>query len=213
MNGMNYHIITEGNMETLNKTTNYQVHPEDVDIRGWNVEANGIHLGVVNDLVLDTYNMRVKYLDLVKKDSLVETNDHYLIPVDRVTFNRNSKTVVLKVDAYHFHNHYPGYSNEPPADYEEKVRSYYLDNPVGNHPEEHLSEHENEGVKKSHHPGKEENNESLYGSEYEQLKNNPDNLEAKIGALERQKQFKKIEFDRDLALIDAEIDQLRSRLE
>ena len=77
-------------METLNKTRGYKVHPDDVDVRGWNVLAEDVNLGTVDDLVLDTQQMNVKYLDLIKQDNVERKNYHYLIPLDQVNFNREN---------------------------------------------------------------------------------------------------------------------------
>jgi sporulation protein YlmC with PRC-barrel domain len=201
-------------METLNKNKDFQVHPDDVDVRGWDVVAKGNHLGVVNDLILDISNKRIKYLDVMNKNNKDDENYHYLIPLDQVKFNRINKNVNLEVDSHQFQNTYPRFSdNEIPDNYEDKVRIYYLENDKRKHPDDQSRRYDKEEIYKNKSTPREVEGlrESPYGSEYERIKNNPENWKGKIDALERQKQLKKIELERDIALIDVEINKLKAR--
>ena len=57
--------------------------------------------------------------------------------------------------------------------------------------------------------------ESIFGNDYEKIKDYPENWDEKINPLEKQKQLKelrKLEMERDIALINEEIIQLKARL-
>lgn len=206
-------------MENINKLNKeYKVHPDDIDVRNWDVSANGFKLGVVNDLVFDRDTMRVKYLDLTRSDSTDNKNYHYLIPMDQVNFDRHNKSVNFHADSHHFLNTYPRFSNEMPFDYEEKVRKYYSDTYTREYPDQNSESYERKVYANEFYDNKtntgivEEQKESPFGNEYEKIKGYPGNLNEKIDVLERQKQIKMLEKERDIALINKEILLLKERL-
>lgn len=215
-------------METLNKQKKYKVHPDDPDVRGWTVIIEDTRLGAVDDLVLDKNSMTVQYLDLIREDHTERKNFHYLIPLDQVHFKMEEQQVRVETDPDHFITAYPRYSGEIPHDYDERVRNYYSEGTIrkksgkarrhedkrvyeddkiyADKTEERFQELKTEG---------EERKESPFGTEYERLKRNPENLKEKISVLEKhkhRKQLKMIEMERDIALINEEITKQIARL-
>jgi sporulation protein YlmC with PRC-barrel domain len=204
-------------METLNKHKNYKVHPDDPDVRGWNVLIeDGTEVGQVDDLVVDTDSMTVSYLDLVREDHADRKKYHFLIPLTQVNFSRFDKRVRVEADSRQFLNSYPRFTGDIPHDYEDKVRQYYSDSHIRKDPERVSGVYDEEKVyanrTESDPQGRKE---SPYGAEYERLKRYPENLKEKINVLEKQKHSKemsKLEMERDIALINEEITQLIARL-
>jgi len=193
------------------------VHPDDPDVRGWNVLVDdGTELGLVDDLVVDTENMTVRYLDLVREDHEDKKKYHYLIPLSQVNFNKFDKRVRVDADSRHFLHTYPRYTDEIPRDYEDRVNKYYSEGYIRKDTETVSGSYDEERVYSNRTDtdvyGK---RESPFGSEYEKLKRHPENLKEKIKVLEKQKQSKemrKLEMERDIALINEEITQLIARL-
>ncbi len=202
-------------METLNENKDYKVHPDDADVRGWDVMAEGVNLGTVDDMVLDTQRMAVKYLELTKLDKEEKTNYHYLIPLEQVNFNRHSRYVDLVGDSNNFLDAYPKFTNEIPADYDERVKNYYSSDYTREYPDKNSRIYEDEMNYESNISATGELKEvSVFGKEYEKIKKYPENWEEKIDTLEKQKQLKelrKLEMERDIALINEELIQIKTK--
>jgi hypothetical protein len=204
-------------MKTINESSGYQVHPDDLDVRGWNLVVDDVKVGTVNDLVLNDDRSRVKYLDVLRKDRSNDTDYHYLIPMNEVVFDRHNKHVSLERYTSHFIDTYPRFSDKMPSDYEEKIRLYYSDTREDAYPDRNYRDHER-GYEEDRvyevRPHKDEirvensrRKESLFGRDYEKI--NPENWEERVKALENQKQIRKLEMERDLAIIDKEIMQIK----
>lgn len=67
----------------LNRLHGYAVADDDPDIRGWEViSADGIRIGAVDQLLVDTEAMKVRYLDVDLDERMVAAGDrHALIPI------------------------------------------------------------------------------------------------------------------------------------
>ena len=205
-------------MDSLNNNNRkYQVHPDDVDARGWEIFSAGNRLGQVNDLIWDTYSMKVKYLDVVSEDASDKKKYHYLIPLDHVDFNAQHKSVNFDTNYQHFSESYPKYINEYPKDYDEKVKVYFSDDATRGFPDRFSRSAEDEVLyeKRTNRENTEITEEPPMGSQYERIKDHPGNWEEKINTLEKQKQLKEmklLEMERDIALINEEIIKNKARL-
>jgi hypothetical protein len=219
-------------MKTINKNKDYKVHPDDIDVRGWNFVVDNTKVGTVNDLIVDESKSRVKYLDVLRKDRRDETDYHYLISMNEVVFDRHNKYVNLEGNSHHFIERYPRFSNEIPSDYEERIRNYYSETKQPEYSGKEYSNYEDKQYPderayeerayedksyEEYRANKEhleeiriaESRESPFGKDYERL--DPDKWEERINMLEKQKQIKKLELERDMAIIDKEIMQIRAK--
>lgn len=76
--------------QPLGALEDYEVADGEPDIRGWRVRgAEGTDLGRVDELLVDTDALRVRFLEVSGKDG------SQLIPVDEVQLDRDSKHVLL----------------------------------------------------------------------------------------------------------------------
>ncbi|HSJ23577.1 MAG TPA: DUF2382 domain-containing protein [Longimicrobiales bacterium] len=111
----------------LSDLDDFTVADEDPDVRGWDViSADGRRIGEVEDLIVDTGAMKVRYLDVeVDKDFRADKDHRILIPVgqaqlhekeDHVHVNALSSTDVRSV---------PRYSGRWDRSEEETVRRHY----------------------------------------------------------------------------------------
>ena len=66
----------------LNRLDGYAVADDDPDVRGWEViSADGIRIGAVDQLLVDTDAMKVRYLDVDLDERMVAGDRHALIPI------------------------------------------------------------------------------------------------------------------------------------
>lgn len=68
----------------LDQLDDYEVAEGDPDVRGWEVlDANGRRIGEVDNLLVDTAAMKVRYLDVDLEDDVIgEARDrHILVPI------------------------------------------------------------------------------------------------------------------------------------
>ena len=80
---------TAAGLRRISHMSGYKVSDEDPDIRGWNVVgADGNVIGEVDDLLVDTAQMKVRSIDVDVKGA-----DHSLVPADRVEVDRQRKEV------------------------------------------------------------------------------------------------------------------------
>ena len=216
-------------MNSLNNNKKYIVHPDDPDVRGWDFEIHNKKAGIVNDLVMDTGTMMVKYLDILATDKNNNDVDHYLIPVSKVSFNRELHKVKLVSDNQYDYTYSVNDSKKSKYGNEVQSKGY---NPENVQPEIRYSRsHENrfEENKNNESPNKSyeiddkrqvlSNNKSNrmkeyepdFENEYNQMKGYPGNWEEKVKVLQKQKELKTLEFERDIAIIDREIAIIKSK--
>jgi len=73
------------------------VADNEPDVRGWTViAATDRPIGEVDDLIVDTDAMKVRYLQLDPDESINATDDVLYVPIDRVDIDRSRKRVVLR---------------------------------------------------------------------------------------------------------------------
>ncbi|WP_018477685.1 PRC-barrel domain-containing protein [Pontibacter roseus] len=110
----------------LRDMKDYQVAKDSLNLVGWNVlGADGDNLGVVDDLIVDTQALKVRYLSVAPERRFFNTDhDPYmLVPIGVAAFDKKRKNVFVSyIDSRSISN-YPIYAGGPiPEDYEYSVR-------------------------------------------------------------------------------------------
>jgi photosynthetic reaction center H subunit len=112
----------------LGEMSDYEVADEDPDIRGWDVLGeNGEKIGTVEELIVDTTSMKVRYLDIDLDDSIIEGNEerHVLIPIGAAKLDDDDDNVFVQGLDRKVVNRFPAYKDRQPLtrEYENEVRS------------------------------------------------------------------------------------------
>lgn len=82
----------------LEDLEDFQVAEGEPDVRGWDVlGGDGRKLGEVDQLLIDTTAMKVRYLDVDVEDDLVESDQdrHILIPIGFARIDEDSDQVIV----------------------------------------------------------------------------------------------------------------------
>jgi photosynthetic reaction center H subunit len=95
-------VATDRQVAPLKELKDFQVAKGDPDVRGWNVYSNdGRKIGEVDDLLVDTAAMKVRYLD-VDLDRDVRgamggdlQRDHVLIPIGSAQLEEKDDRVMV----------------------------------------------------------------------------------------------------------------------
>ena len=85
----------------LSELDDFKVAEGDPDIRGWDVlAADGTKVGEVEDLLVDTVQMKVRYLDVELDDDRFGVDDrHVLLPVGQARLDDDKDDVLVELDA------------------------------------------------------------------------------------------------------------------
>ena len=79
----------------MSELGDYRVSDEDPDPRGWSVVGrDGAAIGRVEDLIVDTAAMKVRYLDIAVTDAAATGSSRARIPASRVDLEPAQRTVV-----------------------------------------------------------------------------------------------------------------------
>jgi uncharacterized protein (TIGR02271 family) len=91
---------TTNNLRRLSDA-DFEVANDEPDVRGWTVvDRSGEECGEVDDLIVDTEAMKVRYLQVDPEDADGAGDDRDLyIPIDSVDLDRDDKRVVLRGSA------------------------------------------------------------------------------------------------------------------
>jgi hypothetical protein len=115
----------------LDQLDDFDVSSDDPDPRGWDVVcADGKKIGEVDELLVDTQAMRVRYLDVDLDDGVVDgTRDrHVLIPIGSARLERGSDCVHLEGVSVPQLGRLPEYNHAPlTRDFETRVRASFED--------------------------------------------------------------------------------------
>ena len=87
-----------GRVVPLDELDDFKVASGDPDIRGWKVKgSDGRTIGKVDNLLIDTAAMKVRYLDVDVDDDLLDTDDdrHVLIPVGYARLDRDDDDIYV----------------------------------------------------------------------------------------------------------------------
>jgi photosynthetic reaction center H subunit len=113
----------------ITQLSDFQVADKDPDVRGWDVlSADGARIGEVENLLVDTAALKVRYLDVeVDRDLLHGDRDrerHVLVPIGYARLERDDNRVVVETLQSSDVSNLPEYRQEPiTRDYETSVRS------------------------------------------------------------------------------------------
>lgn len=111
MNQINERIIP------LDEMDRFEVAEGDPDVRGWQVfSSDGVKIGEVDELLVDTEALKVRYLDVELDDSLngdEMADRHILIPIGYARLDERDDHIL--VDALHSGTlgEMPSYAQEP----------------------------------------------------------------------------------------------------
>jgi uncharacterized protein (TIGR02271 family) len=113
----------------LNKLDDFKVAEDDPDIRGWEVmSADGRRLGKVDELLVDTNAMKVRYIDVEVERGMIAGGDdrHVLVPIGYARLERERDAVVVdNLQATDLGN-LPAYDHRPlTRDFETSVRDSF----------------------------------------------------------------------------------------
>ncbi|CAN5638392.1 DUF2382 domain-containing protein [soil metagenome] len=113
----------------LDELDDFKVASGDPDVRGWDVVASdGRKIGSVDNLLIDTGAMKVRYLDVDLDDEVVGSDDdrHILIPIGYARLNEDDDRI--RVDSLNSTDisGLPAYKHEPlTREYETSLRERF----------------------------------------------------------------------------------------
>jgi hypothetical protein len=93
---------TVGQLTHLSEMDDFEIADGDPDIRGWDVRAlSDEKIGEVEDLLVDSANMRVRYIEVKLEKDLVRNDDrrHALIPIGQARLNEEDDNVLVSLDS------------------------------------------------------------------------------------------------------------------
>lgn len=92
------HTTGTGGLARLHELDDYKVADGDPDVRGWDVKtADGKRAGKVEDLIVDTGAMKVRYLDVELDRTTLQLNEdrHVLVPLASARLDDDHDDVLL----------------------------------------------------------------------------------------------------------------------
>lgn len=113
----------------LDQFDEFEVAEGDPDVRGWEViSSDGRKIGEVEELLVDTDAMKVRYLDVDLNDDLHESSEdrHVLIPIGYARLDREDDQVLVEGLTEEKLRGIPAYNHEPiTPEYESSVAAHY----------------------------------------------------------------------------------------
>ena len=112
----------------LDELNDFQVAEGDPDVRGWEVySSDGRKIGEVDNLLVDTGAMKVRYLDVDVDDELDTDRDrHVLIPIGYARLDEDDDQIFVDSLASTDIGAIPAYTHEPlTRDYETSLRRHF----------------------------------------------------------------------------------------
>ncbi len=93
---------TTGQLAHLSEMNDYEIADGEPDIRGWDVRAsNGDKIGDVEDLLVDSSTLRVRYIEVKIEKDLVANADrrHALLPIGSARLDDDDNNVLVSMDS------------------------------------------------------------------------------------------------------------------
>ncbi|HUE95155.1 MAG TPA: PRC-barrel domain-containing protein [Longimicrobiaceae bacterium] len=117
----------------LDQLDDFKVAEGDPDVRGWDVlTADGLKFGEVDNLLVDTAALKVRYLDVDIDDDLIETDvdRHILIPIGYARLDEDDDRIFVDSLNSTTLNQIPDYRlGSLTRDYETKLHGFFdIDN-------------------------------------------------------------------------------------
>lgn len=113
----------------LKDLNDYKVASDDPDVRGWDViSGDNEKIGKVDELIVDTKRMKVRYLVVDVKDEIdLEGEDnHMLVPVGTARLHEKNNDVIVSNITTETVRNYPVYrGNAISREYENSIRRWY----------------------------------------------------------------------------------------
>jgi sporulation protein YlmC with PRC-barrel domain len=91
---------TAGQLAHLNDLDDYEIADGEPDIEGWDVRTvTGEKIGTVEDLIVDTALMKVRYLEIKFDRLLMDSGEmrHVLVPIGSVQLHEDDDNVVINL--------------------------------------------------------------------------------------------------------------------
>lgn len=91
---------TVGQLAHLSEMDNYEIADGEPDIKGWDVRTmTGEKIGDVEDLIVDTATMKVRYIEIKLEKELVSNEDrrHALIPIGSARLDDDKDDVMVSL--------------------------------------------------------------------------------------------------------------------
>jgi uncharacterized protein (TIGR02271 family) len=111
----------------LSDLDDFEVADHDPDVRGWDViSADGRKIGEVEDLIVDTGAMKVRYLDVeIDKDYRTDDNRRMLIPVGQARLHDDEDHVHVNALSSSELKTFPRHSGRFDRTYEDSVHRHF----------------------------------------------------------------------------------------
>jgi sporulation protein YlmC with PRC-barrel domain len=119
---------SEGELAHLSDLKDFNIPKGEPDPRGWDVKtADGVKIGKVDDLLVDTGLGRLRYLEVKLKGDIADRADkeYMLIPIGAAQLDDDEDDVIISVDQAKLAG-IPAYDRQRMSrDYERSLRTYY----------------------------------------------------------------------------------------
>jgi photosynthetic reaction center H subunit len=119
---------SEGKLAHLSDLKDFDIPKGEPDPRGWDVKtADGVKIGKVDDLLVDTGLARLRYLEVKLKGDIADRADkeYVLIPVGAAHLDDERDDVIISVNQANLAG-IPAYDRlRLSRDYERSLRTYY----------------------------------------------------------------------------------------
>ncbi len=113
----------------LDQLDDFEIAEGDPDVRGWTViSADGREIGEVDEVLIDTSVMKVRYLDVaITRDLLTDSEErHVLIPIGYARLDDDDDQIFVDGLSSERLRQIPAYRQETLSpDYDESVRGYF----------------------------------------------------------------------------------------
>ncbi|MDQ3534693.1 MAG: PRC-barrel domain-containing protein, partial [Bacteroidota bacterium] len=135
-------------LQRLKDMEDFTVADDDPDVRGWKVKgSNGETIGKVDELIVDTQSMKVRYLDIDLDNNLLDGDKerHLLIPIGVAKIDEDHDDVLVPTLDGNMARKIPSYSGkEVTRDYEQTLLTTLS-------PEYNTALHQNENFYENKH--------------------------------------------------------------
>src|ERR687883_783329 len=119
---------SEGELAHLKDLKDFDIPKGEPDPRGWDVKtADGVKIGKVDDLLVDTGLGRLRYLEVKLKGDVADRADkeYVLIPIGAAHLDDDEDDVIISVNQANLAG-IPAYDRQRLSrDYERSLRTYY----------------------------------------------------------------------------------------
>lgn len=116
------------NLVRLKDFSGYEVADGNPDVRGWEVfTLDGVRFGVVEELIVDTAKMKVRYLDIDVDQNIEGVTDdkHLLVPIGVASIDEKEDIIHIRTIETTTILKTPPYKGAISKDYEDEIREHY----------------------------------------------------------------------------------------